>query len=259
VPPLLRIQLLGRFQLIYAGERLPGVESPRLQSLIAYLLLHRDVPQPRQRVAFLLYPDSPEAQARANLRSLLHALRQALARPGLEGFLRAEGQTLQWQPEAPYQLDVDNLERASAAGDRTTLEQAVKDYQGELLPGCYDDWIGPARERLQAAYVDALERLLGLLAGGPDDQAGIAYAQQLLRQDPLREQSYAHLFYWYARSGDRSAVRRAYQACVEALQQELGAEPSAATRAAYQAALRQALLQPAPRPPAPRRSHNLPL
>jgi DNA-binding SARP family transcriptional activator len=131
VPALLHIQLLGGFHLVYASERLAGVESPRLQSLLAYLLLHRDAPQPRQHLAFLLYPDSTEAQARANLRSLLHALRQALAVPGVDQYLKIDFQTLQWRPDAPFWLDVEAFEKAVAvAGSSADLERALKIYQG---------------------------------------------------------------------------------------------------------------------------------
>lgn len=53
-----------------------------------FLLLQelRDTPQPRQHLAFLLWPDSTEAQARANLRRALHDLHQLL--PALDGFLQ---------------------------------------------------------------------------------------------------------------------------------------------------------------------------
>jgi DNA-binding SARP family transcriptional activator len=60
------------------GEwQLPPLDSGRAESLLAYLLLHRDVPQPRQRLAFLLWPDSAEGQAHTNLRKVLHNLRRA--------------------------------------------------------------------------------------------------------------------------------------------------------------------------------------
>ena len=39
-----------------SGQQLPRLESVRAESLLAYLLLHRDAPQPRQRLAFLLWP-----------------------------------------------------------------------------------------------------------------------------------------------------------------------------------------------------------
>src|SRR5260370_1310896 len=46
------------------------VNIPRLQSLLAYLVLHRTAPQARSHLAFLLWPDSSEAQAHSNLRQL---------------------------------------------------------------------------------------------------------------------------------------------------------------------------------------------
>jgi DNA-binding SARP family transcriptional activator len=59
------------------GERqLTPLDSARAESLPAHLLLHRDAAQPRQRPAFLLWPDSAEGQARTNLRKVLHNLRR---------------------------------------------------------------------------------------------------------------------------------------------------------------------------------------
>jgi DNA-binding SARP family transcriptional activator len=66
----LQLQLLGGFQLLVSGEPVL-IQQARLQSLLAYLLLHRNLPQARQQLAFLFWPDSTEAQARANLRKAL--------------------------------------------------------------------------------------------------------------------------------------------------------------------------------------------
>jgi non-specific serine/threonine protein kinase len=257
-PTFLQIQLLGGFQLVYGRERLTGFDSPRLQSLLAYLLIHREAPQPRRQLAFLLYPDSAEAQARANLRSLLHVLRQAL--PAADQFLQSDSQTLQWRADAPFRLDVDEFEKAAAqANVSAALEQAVKLCQGELLPNCYDDWILPERERLHQEYLDTLERLVVLLANEGNERLGLTYAQLLLRQDPLREQSYAHLMHLYALSGDQAGVQRTYHTCQDVLQRELGAEPSAATRTAYDAALNASRKAHGARSSPPRRNNNLPL
>jgi DNA-binding SARP family transcriptional activator len=76
--PTLHIYLMGDFRLVYGGTLVTTVNSPRLQSLLAYLVLHRHSPQSRQHLAFLLWPDSTEVQARNSLRNLLHQLRQAL-------------------------------------------------------------------------------------------------------------------------------------------------------------------------------------
>src|SRR5690242_4300281 len=74
----LRIRLLGDFALYLDGALVTSVKSARLQSLLAYLLIHRDAPQTRQHVAFLFWPDSSEAQSQSNLRHLLHSLQRAL-------------------------------------------------------------------------------------------------------------------------------------------------------------------------------------
>ena len=73
--PTLHIRLLGELDLRSGGIPLPPFESARAGSLLAYLLLHRAAPQPRQHLAFLLWPDSTESQARTNLRHVLQKVR----------------------------------------------------------------------------------------------------------------------------------------------------------------------------------------
>jgi DNA-binding SARP family transcriptional activator len=74
----LRIQLLGDFSVLFGGEPLAGLNTPRLQSFLAYLLLHRGAPQSRAHLAFLFWPDLTEDQARTNLRKLIYHLRCTL-------------------------------------------------------------------------------------------------------------------------------------------------------------------------------------
>ena len=64
--PTLHIRLLGELSLVFGDAPVTAVNTARLQSLLAYLVLHRDAPQSRQHVAFLLWPDSSEEQARTN-------------------------------------------------------------------------------------------------------------------------------------------------------------------------------------------------
>src|SRR5436853_7777210 len=108
--PTLYIQLFGNFSLLYGDQQITSFTTTRLQSLIAYLALQRDVPQQRQRLAFLFWPDTTEAQARNNLRQLLHQVRQAF--PAVERFLSADTHTLHWHPVTPFHLDVAEFEQA---------------------------------------------------------------------------------------------------------------------------------------------------
>ncbi|HMQ53108.1 MAG TPA: hypothetical protein PKD98_13560, partial [Anaerolineae bacterium] len=76
--PSLQIRLLGEFSLFYGSDAIRAVGSLRLQSLLARLVLQRRTPQSRRHLAFTLWPDSSDSQARTNLRRELHNLRQAL-------------------------------------------------------------------------------------------------------------------------------------------------------------------------------------
>src|SRR4051812_32662449 len=106
--PTLQIRLLGQLDLRYGEHSLPALDSARAESLLTYLLLHREAPQPRQHLAFLLWPDSTEQQARTNLRHVLHTLRRAL--PDCDRFLDVQSRTLQWRIDAPFWLDVAAFE-----------------------------------------------------------------------------------------------------------------------------------------------------
>src|SRR5207248_5641760 len=122
--PTLHIHLLGDFLLVSGDTPVTTVNVARLQSLLAYLVLHRTAPQARSHLAFLLWPDSDEAQAHSNLRKLLHQLRQALqALPHADHFLQADRHSLQWLPSLPSPQE--GSPRASWTLDVLDFEQAM--------------------------------------------------------------------------------------------------------------------------------------
>src|SRR5260221_1105007 len=110
MPAVLHIQLLGRLRLRYGDDELMSIATPRLHALLAYLLLHREAAQPRQHIAYLFWPDSPESQARTNLRHLLHQVHRAL--PDADRFLEVTGQTLRCRLDALFELYVAASELA---------------------------------------------------------------------------------------------------------------------------------------------------
>jgi len=226
------IHLLGHFRLIQGTVQVAGLHTARLQSLLAYLLLRCSAPEPRQQIAFQLWPDSTEGQARTNLRNLLHQLRHAL--PAIDQCLSAQGHDLQWLPTIPVCLDVAQFEAALARG---APAEAVAMYGGDLLPDCYDEWILADRDRLQQGFALALQRLIQALEAQHDYAAAIAPARLLLQQDLLREAAYRQLMRLHALNGDRAAAVRVYHDCAAMLQRELAVAPSRLTREAYERVL----------------------
>lgn len=236
----LRLQLLGGFQIIADDKPVSGVNTPRLQALLAYLVLHRQAPQSRQQLAYLFWPESADSQARTNLRNALFQLRNHL--PDADNFLQIETQTIQWKSDAPLHCDVVAFEQAlttaNNASDPTlaqfTLEEAIQLYVGDLLPGLYDDWILPLRERLQQSFATALEQLATRLEQQQNYPRAIEIAQRLIQLDPLREVSYTQLMRLHAATGDRAAALRVYHACASILDREMGVDPDPVTHQLYE-------------------------
>ena len=234
----LQVHLLGQFRVTVDGQTVDGLATARLQSLLAYLLLPPEAPQSRAQLSFTFWPDASEANARNNLRQLLHQLRQVLPDP--ERHLRADANSVQWVPDASFSLDValfdravSEAEAAGRVGDtarrRACLERAVDLCQGPLLPSCYDDWIGPDRERHARRCEDAVAALVALLEEEREYASAIERVRHWLRHDPLDEQAYRCLMRLLALAGDRVAALQAFRQCADALLRELGEEPSAAT------------------------------
>ena len=243
---VLHIELLGNFRLACGGDVVTDVDTPRLQALLAYLLLHRGAPQSRHRLAFLFWPDSSDRQALTNLRNLLYRLRNSL--PDADRFLDVERQTLRWRIDSPFDLDVARFEAAVERADgaleqnrdadaRRALEQATRLYGGDLLPSCYDDWIESERRRLRQAFERVSLQLTELLEDQQDYVSAIEVAERLVRHDPLREVAYRRLMRLRALIGDRAGALRTYHRCATVLEQELGVEPGPATREIYEGIL----------------------
>ncbi|MEZ4614296.1 MAG: hypothetical protein R2867_02100 [Caldilineaceae bacterium] len=157
----LEVQLFGTFHLTHNGQALDAMNSsPRLQALLAYLLLHHDTPQPRQQIAYHFWPVSEEGQARTNLRKLFLQLRRAL--PDADAYLTFDNQTIGWQCDDAVHCDVHAVQALLGRLHNNPLDQDALTalfarYRGELLPSCYDDWIVPLRERLHRDVMAALD------------------------------------------------------------------------------------------------------
>jgi DNA-binding SARP family transcriptional activator len=233
---MLQARLFGTFELRSDGTPV-ALTSSRAQSLLAYLALRHGTPQRRDRVAYLLWPDSTERQARTNLRHVLHTLRGAI--PGAECHLLATTQTLALHD---FSADVLAFDAALAvAGDEDDAAPALRTaadlYAGDLMEGWYDDWLTAERDTYRRRVTAALAQLVSLLEAAGDLDAAIRYAERAVALDRLAEAPYRSLMRLHDTRGDRARAVSVYHQCVATLEDELGVEPSAETRALYEALL----------------------
>jgi DNA-binding SARP family transcriptional activator/predicted ATPase len=242
----MRIELLGTLRLTFARTLVASVNTNRMRSLLAFLVLHSDSMQSREHLASLLWPDSTDAQARTNLRQLLHNLRRAL--PVECSLLVSDNHAVRWMPDSCCAIDVvefetaartaNNVREVDPAAEREALEQAAGLYQDDLLPDLYDDWLGPKREQLRLQFAAILNRLALLSEKEGDFPAGIRHAARLLALDPLREEYYQLLIRLHLRNHDRSSAIRIYHQCLRTLQRELGISPGKETQDLFKQALK---------------------
>jgi len=234
----MRINLFGNLRISFAGRPVTAVNTNRLHSLIAYLILHGDTPQPRERLAFVLWPASIESQARTNLRQLLHHLKRAL--PAECHSLVTDHFAVRWRQDTPCAIDVVDFQAAIAesvsaqaendlARELRSLTTAAQLYEDDLLPGLYDDWLTPLREDYRRRMCEVLHRLALLFEARKEYAAAIPWAERLVSLDSICEAHHQLLIRLHASNHDRSSALRAYHQCMRVLRREMGVEPGPAT------------------------------
>jgi predicted ATPase/DNA-binding SARP family transcriptional activator len=250
----LSIHLFGHLRLFQEGQPLKFNTLPKSRQLLAYLLLHSETAVSREHLAYLLWNDVSESEARTNLRRHLHDLRRAL--PTGHDWIVSNAQTLQWNPHLPFWLDV--VQFSKLAEDPQRLVEAIMLYTGDLLPDLYDDWLIPHREQLHTCYLHTINQLIQREKQRGDLSQAMLYARQLLNLDPLREDVLRDLMQMRHTSGDRAGAMQLYHQFYERLQEELGVEPMPDTTAVYQSILTNSQNSPTYPEPPPTPRHNLP-
>jgi DNA-binding SARP family transcriptional activator/predicted ATPase len=230
----LQLYFLGRLDMRSGGRPLPRPPTLKSQSLLAYLVLHRDQVQPRERIIGLFWSERPERKARGSLSTALWHIRRCLPDDSL---LLSDAHAVQFDPESDVWLDVEEFEAQVSLTDMDGLQSALALYRGDLLEGFYDDWILPERYRLEVLYVDALARLMAAYEAAGDYGSALTTAQRMLGRDLLREDAHRLAMRAYCRLGRRNAALEQYERCREIVLKELGAEPTGETTALYQAIL----------------------
>jgi DNA-binding SARP family transcriptional activator len=213
------LRMLGGFELVSAGEHV--VVPTSAQRLLAFLAL-RERPVRRSCVAGMLWLDSPEERAAANLRSALWRLHCV----GGE-VVRAWASHLSL--DASVVVDLREAERtAHRALDRTNtdLDLDVSALSLDLLPDWYDDWVLFERERFRQLRLRALDAFCGRLADAGRLDGALEIALGAVVDDPLRESSHRAVVRVHLAEGNIAEALRQYRLCRRLLGEELGIEPS---------------------------------
>jgi DNA-binding SARP family transcriptional activator len=212
-----RITVLGGFDVVVDGRRVPAAEWRRRQAaaLVKLLALVPGRSLHRERVIDALWPSLDVDEAAPRLHKAAHYARRSLG--GAQSVV-LDGETVALFPGARVDVDAQEFERSAGAAldaaDPRAAGRAADAYGGDLLPqDLYDSWTEAPRDRLRLRYLQVLrlaERWELLAAADPgDEHAHLALVRRL------------------AQSGDRRAAMRQFERLERALRRELGVAPSA--------------------------------
>jgi DNA-binding SARP family transcriptional activator len=214
-----RLELLGGAVLVNANGR--SHLERKTAGVVALLALEGELT--RSRVAGLLWADTDEERARANLRQCLHRLKKLA---GAELVRADERLALTGEVE----VDATTLESHAFLGD----DAGLLELRGELLEGLdYEDcqefteWLNAQRERWRGLRVGAYRRALR----DPGASGALERAQEWIRLEGLSEEAHRALARAQHARHDRAAALNTLRDLEVVLQRELGTAPSAETRA----------------------------
>jgi DNA-binding SARP family transcriptional activator len=169
-----RIELLGGLQARREDGPVACFESRKAAALLARLAFAPDRARSRDALAEQLWPDEDGEAVRDRFRHALSALRRVLEPPGTTpgSVLRADRAEVGLVPGAvttdlaDFEAALRQAQTPPSAPERIVplLRRALALYGGELLPGFYDEWITPERERLAEVHRDALLQMAEALA-----------------------------------------------------------------------------------------------
>ena len=229
---MLEVHLLGSFAI--KNKNKPVVISSRpAQSLFAYLILSAGTSHRREKLAGLLWPDSLEATPRDNLRHAVWRIRKALPSDPKAEYLLTDGLSIAFNASAKYWLDAGELEKVGGDVSADELIAVLSTYQGELLPGFYDEWVVLEREHLFSIFEYHLARLMSLLQDENRWMDILDWGERWIKLGQRPETAYRALMSAHAAKGDMSKVAATYERCVRSLQ-EFNIQPSDQTKELFE-------------------------
>lgn len=231
-----QILLFGKLQAHCGDLHVTRFRTQKAAGILAYLAYHLHRVHPRELLAELYWPDTSFESGRNSLKQELAALRRQLEPPGFPrgSVIIADRLEIRLNPAsittdtAAFEAEVSAGLALSEPGERARrLNKVIAIYQGELLPGHYEDWVLAERQRLADLYSDTLIRIAVDWESIGEFGRALDAAQRSANLDPLREERQSAVIRLYLAAGQPAEARRQYADFERLLRQELGDAPTA--------------------------------
>lgn len=237
---------------VHHGEQKLSFSTLKTMSLFIYLVVEGGV-QSRKKLAALLWPESDTKRGRRSLRRALASLRGALEESELldPGHILADRNTIAFNHNSDFELDIDRLESASLIAQTTSSSNADMDseyapqlrhivelYRGDFLEGFslsdapdFDNWTTIQRELYHQKMSLIFNHLSQLTWDRGELPEAIQTCVKWVGHDSLDEDAHRRLMQLQFAAGSRVAALQTYETYRGNLEKELGIPPTPETEA----------------------------
>jgi len=242
--PRLRLRLLGGFAL--ERDREPcRLAYEKGRALLAYLAMEPARTHTRSSLASMFWPDLAHDAALANLRQVLHSLRQTLnAASPTPPLLKVDRESVRLDAETGLTVDAVEFSAAPSLCPATPdpsdcvpcldcMESLERLFGGEFmdgfaLPECpdFEEWLQAQREAVRLHALGRLARLSDCHERMGACEKSLPFAQRFLELEPWNEEGLRRVMRLFALSGQRAAALTQHDAFCRTLKKDLGVLPS---------------------------------
>ncbi|HEV8590661.1 MAG TPA: BTAD domain-containing putative transcriptional regulator, partial [Pyrinomonadaceae bacterium] len=193
------------------------------------------------------WPDEDPATVEKNFHPTISHIRKALnSRQAFkQNFIVYRDGAYQLNPELSYSIDTEefehlvsqaeNAKRAKNGGMlRESLEAAHNVYRGEFMSGIYEDWAEERRNFYSEQKTRVAAGLAKLSVSEKKWTTALKYANEVLGDDPFREDMHRLVMKVFASQGKPANVKKHYEQFEDLVKKELGIDPAPETRRVYQ-------------------------
>ena len=218
-PILYRIELFGGISVTCGAERHTRFRTRKTAELLAYLAYYRRNPHPRELLADLLWPECAIDAGRHNLSMALSSLRQQIEPKEQQdefNLILVDRYAVSLNSRI-VSIDTAEFDTLLACADREPARaaqlrsKAVELYAGDLLSGCYEDWVFPEQQRLAEQYFLTLHQLARHFEGAHDYTRALQFALRALKHDRRHEETHRLLMRLHAHAGQIASALRQFQ------------------------------------------------
>ena len=246
----LTVSMLGPVEIVRDPARPLASDAwstRRARDIFCFIISRRHHRASKDTIIDTFWGETDFEAVEKNFHPTVSHIRKALNsnQPLKQNFLLYRDGDYQLNSEFSYRIDTEEFDRLVSEGENarrtrrfeeciSLYESALALYRGEFMQGSYEPWVEEQRTYYREQYLRLLEALAAVAQTAEDWPKVMQLAQQIIRDDPFREDIHCMIMRAHAAEGNRGAAKEQFETLKRLLQRELGVEPSAETRKLYQ-------------------------